>query len=69
MVLDRNIRQADALFDLGSLADIRQVQIALCGNGPAESKNSETKSEWLKRKCFHNFRRLPFSDFRHSATK
>ena len=53
MVIDRNIRQGDALFDLGSLADIRQLQIALCGNGPAKSENGETKSKWLKRKCFH----------------
>src|SRR4029453_7611771 len=57
MVLDRNIRQRDVLFDLGSLTDIRQVQIVLCGNGPAKSKNGETKSKWLKRECFHDFKR------------
>ena len=54
MVVDRNIRQGDALFDLGRLAGIRKIQIVLRGNGAAKSENSETKSKWLKRKCFHN---------------
>src|SRR5258705_13587913 len=53
MVIDRNIRQRNALFGVGSLADIRQLQIALCGSDLAEPENSETKSEWLKRDCFH----------------
>src|SRR5258705_13010070 len=53
MVIDRNIRQRNALFGVGSLADIRQLQIALCGSDLAEPDNGETKSEWLKRDCFH----------------
>ena len=63
MVLDRNIRQRDVLFDLGSLTDIRQVQIVLCGNGPAKSKNGETKSKWLKRECFHDLSDYPSQIF------
>jgi hypothetical protein len=39
MVVDRDIRQGNALFYLGSLADIRHLQIALRGNSPAESEN------------------------------
>src|SRR5882724_3464391 len=54
MVIDCNIRQRNALFDLGSLADIRRLQIALCGSDLAERGNGETKSEWLKHDCFHN---------------
>ena len=54
MIFDRDVRQRDALFDLRSLADIRQVQIVLCRNGPAKSENGETKNKRLKRNCFHN---------------
>ena len=53
VVFDRDIRQRNALFGLGSLADIRQLQIALCESDLAEPENGETKSEWLKRDCFH----------------
>src|SRR5262245_6455317 len=53
MVIDRDICQRSALLDLGSLADIRQLQIALCGSDLAEPDNGETKSEWLKRNCIH----------------
>jgi hypothetical protein len=53
MVLDRDISQRNALFDLGSLADVRQLQIALRGSNLAEPDNGETKSEWLKCDCFH----------------
>src|SRR5439155_22767841 len=53
MIVDLNIGQSDALFDLGSLADVRQVQIILCGSDLAERDNGETKSEWLERDCFH----------------
>ena len=45
VVFDRDIRQRNALFGLGSLADIRQLQIALCGSDLAEPDNGETKSE------------------------
>ena len=54
MVFDRDIRQRDALFDLGSLADIRQVQIVLRGSDSAKSDNGETKNKRLKRDCFHS---------------
>ncbi len=54
MVFDRNIRQRNALFHLGSLTDIRQVQIVLCRNDSAKSENGETKSKRLKRDCFHS---------------
>ena len=63
MVIDGNIRQGDALFDLGSLAGIRQLQIALCGNSPAKSENGETKSKWLKGECFHNLSDYPSQIF------
>jgi len=53
VVFDRDIRQRNSLFGLGSLADIRQLQIALCESDLAEPENGETKSEWLKRDCFH----------------
>ena len=53
MVFDRDIRQRNALFGLGSLADIRRLQIALCESDLAEPDNGETKSEWLKRDCIH----------------
>ncbi len=53
VVFDRDIRQRNALFGLGSLANIGQLQIALCGSDLAEPENGETKSEWLKRDCFH----------------
>jgi hypothetical protein len=53
VVFDRDIRQRNALFGFGSLADIRQLQIALRESDLAEPENSETKSEWLKRDCFH----------------
>ena len=53
VVFDRDIRQRNALFGLGSLADIRRLQIALCESDLAEPENGETKSEWLKRDCFH----------------
>src|SRR6266699_4818354 len=72
MVFDCNIRQGDTLFDLRSLADIRQVQIVLCKNGSSYSKKRETKGKWLERECFHNFAcdwRIHFSDFRYSATR
>ena len=54
MVFDRDIGQRDALFDLGSLAHIRQVQIVLSANGPANSENGEPKSKRLKRNSFHS---------------
>jgi hypothetical protein len=44
----------------------------LCESDLTEPENGETKSEWLKRDCFHNFAcdwRLHFSDFGHSATR
>ena len=63
MVIDRDIRQRNALFDLGSLADIRQLQIALGESDLAEPDNGETKSEWLKRDCFHNFGDYPSQIF------
>ena len=63
MIFHRDIRQGDALFGLGSLADIRQVQIILRRNGPAESENRETKSKWLKRECFHNLGDYPSQIF------
>jgi hypothetical protein len=63
MVIDGNIRQGDALFDLSSLTYIRKVQIVLRGNGAAKSENSETKSKWLKRKCFHNCADYPSQIF------
>ena len=44
MVIDCDIRQRNALFDLGSLADIRQLQIALCESDLAEPDNGETKN-------------------------
>ena len=53
MVFDRDVRQGDALFDLGSLADIRQVQIVLRGSDLAKAGNGETKNKRLKRDCFH----------------
>src|SRR5215471_11195698 len=53
MVIDCDIRQCDALFDLRSLAGIRQLQIALCESDLAEAGNSETKDKRLKRDCFH----------------
>src|SRR5207248_5667727 len=51
MVLDCNIRQGNALLDLGGLADIGQVQIVLGKSGPGQSKNGNTESSWLG--CFH----------------
>src|SRR5262249_3958591 len=53
MVIDGDVRQRNALFHLGSLADIRQLQIALCGGDLAEPDNGETKSKWLKHDCLH----------------
>src|SRR5262249_50929869 len=53
MVIDSDIRQRNALFDLGSLAGIRRLQIALCKGDLAEPDDGETKSEWLKRDCIH----------------
>src|SRR6185369_8525299 len=53
MVVDCDIRQRNALFNLGSLADIRRLQIALCESDLSEPDNGETKSEWLKRNCIH----------------
>src|SRR6266480_7967164 len=53
MIVDLNIGQSDALFDLGSLADVRQVQIILCGSDLAKAGNDETKNKRLKRDCFH----------------
>src|SRR5689334_9188218 len=53
MVINFDVRQRDALFDLGSLADIRRLQIALCECDLAEPDNGETKSEWLKLDCIH----------------
>src|SRR4030095_96771 len=55
MVLDLDISQRNALFDLGSLADIRQLQIALCENGCAKSGSGEINGKQLKRRYFHNF--------------
>lgn|SRR6516162_8396076 len=54
MVFDRDVRQRDALFDFGSLADVGQVQIVLCRNGLGKPKDGETKSKRRKRNCFHN---------------
>src|SRR5262249_13591650 len=53
MVVDRDIRQRNALFDLGSLTDVGHLQIALSESDLAEPDDSETKSEWLKRDCIH----------------
>jgi hypothetical protein len=53
VVFDCDIRQRNALFGFGSLADIRQLQIALRESDLAEPEDGETKSEWLKRDCFH----------------
>src|SRR6516164_2147774 len=53
MVIDCDIRQRNALFDLRSLAGIRQLQIALCESHLAEAGNSETQNKRLKRDCFH----------------
>src|SRR6516165_440153 len=53
MVIDIDIRQRNALFDLGSLAGIRELQITLCGRDLAEPDDGETESEWLKRDCIH----------------
>ena len=53
VVFDRDIRQRNALFGLGSLADIRQLQIALCESDLAKTDNGETKNKRLKRDCFH----------------
>jgi hypothetical protein len=53
VVFDRDIRQRDALFDLGSLAYVRQVQIILCRSDLAKAGNGETKKKRLKRDCFH----------------
>src|SRR5205809_1619953 len=47
MVFDRDIGQRDALFDLGSLADISQLQIVLCKNSSAKCKTDESKSKRL----------------------
>ena len=55
MVIKRDVRQRDALFDLGSLAYIRQVQIVLCEDRRSNCKNGYTKNKRLKRNCFHNF--------------
>jgi hypothetical protein len=54
MVLDRNVGERDALFNLRSLADVRQVQIVLCENDPAEPENREAKNKRLERNCFHD---------------
>ena len=54
MIVDCDIRQRNALFDLGSLADIRRLQIALCESDLSKPDNGETKSEWLKRDCIHS---------------
>src|SRR5436190_22870353 len=65
MVGDCNVRKGNALFDLGRLADIGQVQIVLGKSGAGQFKNDNTNSSWPK--CFHNLcvvERLPFSDFR-----
>src|SRR4030095_1885658 len=53
MVIDSDIRQRDALFDLCSLADVRQLQITLCGSDLDDASTSETKDKRLKRDCFH----------------
>src|SRR5215475_2414201 len=53
MVIHCDIRQRNALFDLGSLADVGHLQIALCDGDLAEPDYGETKSEWLKRDCIH----------------
>jgi hypothetical protein len=63
MVLNRNIRQRDALFDLGSLANVRQVQIVLCGYDLANPDNGETKNKGLKRNGFHRFADYPSQIF------
>src|SRR5439155_23082200 len=64
MVFDHDIRQRDALFDLGGLADIRQVQIVLSGSDLAKTGNGETKNKRLKRDCFHNSGGYPSQIFR-----
>src|SRR5215471_8164945 len=53
MVIDRDIRQRNALFDLGSLADIRQLQIALGESDLTKRGKAETKKKRLKHGCFH----------------
>ena len=54
MVLYCDVGQRDSLLHFGSLTYIGQVQIILCGNGPADSDNRETKSKCFQRACFHN---------------
>src|ERR1700756_151884 len=53
VVFDRDIRQRDALLNLGSLANIRQIQIVLSGSDLAKAGNGETNDKRLKRDCFH----------------
>src|SRR5215469_12712486 len=53
MVFDADVRQRNALFDLRSLAEVRQLQIALCKSDLGEASNSETQNKRLKRDCFH----------------
>jgi hypothetical protein len=54
MVFDRDVRQRDALFNLGSLADLRQIQIVLRKNALSNAENGDTKNKRRKRDCFHN---------------
>ena len=63
MVFDRDIGQSDALFDLGGLADIGQVQVGLCRNGAGKSEHGETKNKRLKRDRFHNCGAYPSQIF------
>src|SRR6266581_1138759 len=53
MIGDCDVREGNALLDLGGLADVGQVQIVLGKSGPGQSKNGNTKSRWPR--CFHNF--------------
>src|SRR5262249_48337406 len=63
MVFDRDIRQRDALLVLGSLADIRQLQIALCKDRGANSGGGEINGKQLKHGYFHNFGDYPSQIF------
>ena len=66
MVFNRNIRQRDALFDLGSLADVRQVQIVLCGYDLANPDNGKTKKKDLSVMVFID---LPITLLRFSILR
>src|SRR5262249_11096678 len=63
MILDRDVRQRDALLYLCSLADVRQIQIVLRKDGCAKSGGGEINGKQLKRRYFHNFDDYPSQIF------